>query len=327
MFSSFDTSYFPLASLLKGEKVRVYGKQGTRYFVRYTKNMEERTGWVEAGAILVQKLVRPEDTVGKKKTYSGTVVGRRAMVRKAPDIEANVLTKFKEGDRVQVLSQNKEWYRLRLEYLDGSVGEGWIEKPLVRLDTEGKSNSKAAVAHATGISAEVPARPNSAVVGPREPTTEPATATASAVEGGDQNLRLGLGPVFNIHRYGTTQFRIGAAYEHQVAPKVTVGVPFSYAMGGGFSDIQGGVDLAILARRWGRLEMIPRVGALLDYYYGNDRSFIAVAALIALRFEYRMSDGFSWYMEPVSAEVSPYATEGVPWFVRGQALLGGKFRW
>ena len=74
-------------------------------------------------------------------------------------------------------------------------------------------------------------------------------------------------------------------------------------------------------------EKAPRVGALFDYYFGKGRSFIAVTGLLALRFEYRMSDGFSWYLEPVSVEVSPYATEGVPWFVRGQVLLGGKFRW
>jgi hypothetical protein len=75
-----------------------------------------------------------------------------------------------------------------------------------------------------------------------------------------------------------------------------------------------------------RVTLSPKSSLLMDYFFDEDRSFIGTTVDMGLRIEYRPTGRWTWFIEPI-VEITPFATDDVPWFVRGAAHIGGKFGW
>lgn len=146
-------------------------------------------------------------------------------------------------------------------------------------------------------------------------------------EGGEARLRLITAPVFNLYRFGATQFRVGGAYDFEVNPSLVLGIPVSFTMGGGFSSIQGGFEVGWHFLQYGRTTVFWRSAFLFERFFGNGRSFVGLAVDQGLGLNYFMSENIFVTFEPVSIELMPWATHNIPWNLRGQVLLsfGGKW--
>jgi hypothetical protein len=146
-----------------------------------------------------------------------------------------------------------------------------------------------------------------------------SVATPTVAQEG--RISVSVAPVFDVYRYGATQARLGAAYDFSVATRWRLGFPLGYTFGGGFSSLQAGVQISAEIARWRRVDLYQRTGVLFERYWGNDRSFLAGTVDLGLGARYMLSRGIWVGLEPVSLEVMPLATEGVPWNVRGQVRI------
>jgi len=103
-----NTSSKILAQLVRDTKVIVIGSEGNWCNVTYN----DITGWVHGDYIKVHDLA----------AGVGTVTGSVVNVRSKPDINSEVLTKVKKGERFEYYEKKEDWYRISIA--EGRYG--WI---------------------------------------------------------------------------------------------------------------------------------------------------------------------------------------------------------
>jgi hypothetical protein len=136
-----------------------------------------------------------------------------------------------------------------------------------------------------------------------------------------------LGPVYDVYRYGATQFRLGATQETVIAPAWRVGVPVGFTFGDDFSSFQIGGQVSFDSHQWDRWVLYERAGALFETFWGNDRSFVAGTLDLGVGVRYQLRPKLWVGIEPLSFEVTPLTTDNVPWNVRGQVLFEVRGDW
>jgi len=113
-----STSAKILVQLKEGTKVSVIGSEGNWYKVSYSNS----TGWINDKYIMVQD----------KAISKGVVTGSVVNVRSNPDISAEILTKVKKGDIVEIFEKTENWLRI-------SIGEkryGWVHGDYIKIQEE-----------------------------------------------------------------------------------------------------------------------------------------------------------------------------------------------
>ncbi len=299
VYSDPDSSYFPLATLYRGHEVRVFKRQGKRFFVQYRMEGETREGWIDREAVLVGKLVQSQASKKEKRVYPGVVTAPKAVVYNRPG--GKPMFSYPKGESVQILTQSKGWYRVRVEPKPGQETEGWVQKSDVRLN---QGSSSTASSGEGEISAESP-------------------DFAPRIRG----VRFFGTPVFDLYRFGTTQMKFGIAYDHNLSPALTVGVPVSFSLRGGFNALQAGLDVILRLGTWKKFSFFERTGLYFERFWGNGTSFMALTGDVGLGASWEINPSVSLALEPLSLEVTPLATEGLPWFMRFQTLLTARIQW
>jgi len=259
------------------------------------------------------------------KSLSGVITGRRAVVRTKPSIKAPVIVRLKRGDRIKVVSQTQNWYRVRLKFREGGVVDGWIEKSLAKLFPPGRGPQKPRISRPRLLRDFEPNRPQSAVIQPRVSQTQGQPFRYEFQD--HHGLRTFVAPVFDVYRFGAQQLRFGVSYDFRLTENISLGIPVSYSRGEGFASIQGGLDLLWYVLKWNQFSMISRTGLYLERFSGKGRSFIGGTVDLALGFRYWYNRSFSIGLEPISVEVMAIASNGIPWNLRGQILMDARFGW
>lgn len=235
-----------------------------------------------------------------------------ADVLSSPIQNAPVFAKLYQGYVVRVISQTKSFFRIEFLTQDGSVREGWVEKSAVTLDPPPRKTTV-----------------TSAIVGPEEGggSSSGEDGLRWSSEKGDHSVRLLFSPIFNVYRYGATQFRIGASFDFPISPRWSLGFPASYAFASGFWSLQGGGQVSYDVKKWKRSTLYSRMGGLFERFSGKGRSFLAGTVDLGLGIRYRFEKYFWLGVEPISAEVMVFGTENIPWNIRGQTLVELRSEW
>ncbi len=258
-----------------------------------------------------------------QKLYPGTVIGERAVVYTQPNLNSSKMAKLKYGDRVFVVSQTRDWYRVRITLDDGLSQDGWAEKTTIKLVGSRTTSSEALAPQSTQTMVIQPKRKSS---GAEQDQEETQGRGDTYIDATDQSFSVKVAPVFNLYRFGASQTRLGAIYHIDVTSLFYLGIPFSYSKGGGFYSLQGGLDLGWIMVKWSHYSFIQRTGLYFERFAGNGKSFVAGTVDLGFGVQYHRG----WFLlgiEPVSVEIVPIASNGIPWNVRAQVLFDIGARW
>jgi cell wall-associated NlpC family hydrolase len=101
-----------LTTLEKGSKVTVLSESEDWTKVKY----EGAVGWVFSDFLDVKEVIK------KPVATSGIVTVETLNVRSKADLDAGVVTKLKEGDKISILLKSDDWYKIKSS--DGETG--WV---------------------------------------------------------------------------------------------------------------------------------------------------------------------------------------------------------
>jgi hypothetical protein len=243
----------------------------------------------------------PDGGTGRdeRRTFPARIVKRVVEVRVAPAPDAAVIAMLHEGYRVRVVSRMKEYFRIELALADGRSRDGFVEKDALRFDSAEKGKGPSPSARANSNREKPP---------------------------GTSGVALGIAPVFSLYRYGATQIRVGGAYTFS-SGLGEIGIPLSYTFGSGFSSLSTGGTVAADLIAWKRTGLYARGGLLLERFSGNGRSFLGGTVEASFGIWWRWSPHVKVRFEPLATEAMVYATNGVPWNIRGETRVELKGEW
>ncbi len=242
--------------------------------------------------------------------YAGEVKGIQGTVFGTPEGGHSVTT-LPTGFPIRVYKKRGSRYLVGFTRNMENI-EGWMETDQVTVDPHPRTEATTAAPPPEEQKAKQKEEKSKSSIPPRQKK---------------QEARLFVGPVYDIHNFGTTQFRMGASYEHRFWKGVAIGLPVEYSMGGGFHDFGLGIETLFDVAEWDMATLVIRGATMFERFAGNGKSFVAATFDVGGGFRFPIGETFFIDAELASFQVTPFATKGLPLFVRGQALfaLGGKW--
>lgn len=119
-----STTYPLLFQLNKGDQVVIKNEKNGWYLIETTQG----SGWVAAWLVNFPG----SDNISRNALVTGSIVN----VRQQPTTQSSRITQVKEGDIVEIIGEQKDWYQVKTS--SGQVG--WIANWLVSLESSPKQN-------------------------------------------------------------------------------------------------------------------------------------------------------------------------------------------
>jgi hypothetical protein len=235
--------------------------------------------------------------------FIGAVNPSGAVVYSSASFQASAIARLTSGSRVQILRHTKSFYGAQFVLRDGGVLFGWIPKTSIT------------------IVGQVPPPPPQ-----QAPVIEANPSPSSFESKATQAFRLFMAPSFDISKYRATQYRFGVAYESLLGSEFGLGIPVSYAFGGGFSSLLVGTNGFYRLTNWGRTDLISRLGVNFEYLSGNGRWVGAVTTDVGIGLRWRMSERYSLGLEPGLLAML-WNNRNIPFNLRGQVMIDVRGEW